>query len=439
MRTLDLIVVGGGPAGIGCAYRLRDSGLEIKVLEADDQVGGRTRGVMLPGGIANPGAQFAYRATPSEELATELGLAAIPFEPTTYGISVDGMTSIGSSNAEVVDGLGWAGDDRDTLVRVLDEAVAEYRATTEGGALTERSDALASETVADRLKVLPERVARVIESAVRGGSVGDSAQLSAQYALRYFASYPALEQENRLLLDGGMQALVIGMAERLGPDVVSLNTAVTSVRADGDEYVVTATGPDGEETHRARQVLLAVPAPLVSGLVPDLPADKHAAIATADTPGSTIMVVAIDATGLERLRDWAFVTTVGRRFDCIINPTAGHWRSEREPGIVHLTCYGNSAGYRPDLPGDAAAEEEWLEDLYAVEPELRGRVLAHHLRTWEHCFAALSLERAAVLEQLQAQVGGIHFAGDWTSKTAGTHGALGEAARVAEAVLAHRA
>jgi hypothetical protein len=57
------------------------------------------------------------------------------------------------------------------------------------------------------------------------------------------------------------------------------------------------------------------------------------------------------------------------------------------------------------------------------------------VQTWEHCFALLRPERAAAVEDLQRPVGAMHFAGDWTSPSAGTHGALGEAGRVADAVL----
>ncbi|GAA2787379.1 FAD-dependent oxidoreductase [Saccharopolyspora taberi] len=109
--------------------------------------------------------------------------------------------------------------------------------------------------------------------------------------------------------------------------------------------------------------------------------------------------------------------------------------SSDEPDVVHFVCYGNSAGYRPDLPGDREQETEWLEDFLTVAPGLRGRVLGTHVQTWEHCFALLSPERAAAVEDLRRPVGGVHFAGDWTSPTAGTHGALDEAKRVADAVL----
>ena len=62
--------------------------------------------------------------------------------------------------------------------------------------------------------------------------------------------------------------------------------------------------------------------------------------------------------------------------------------------IVHFVCYGNSAGYRPDLATDLAPEsaerEAWVEVFLAVAPGLRGRIRAVHVQTWEHCFAVLS-------------------------------------------------
>ncbi|WP_427132170.1 FAD-dependent oxidoreductase [Pseudarthrobacter sp. S9] len=52
----DVVVVGAGPAGLGLAYDLRDLDLDIQVLEAGDDVGGRTRSVHLAGATVNTGA-----------------------------------------------------------------------------------------------------------------------------------------------------------------------------------------------------------------------------------------------------------------------------------------------------------------------------------------------------------------------------------------------
>ncbi|WP_223840305.1 FAD-dependent oxidoreductase [Saccharopolyspora pogona] len=105
----------------------------------------------------------------------------------------------------------------------------------------------------------------MLETTVRGGSIGDAEHLSARYALRHFASYPAHEKENRLFVLNGMQALTTGMAARLAPGTIELSTQVTKVTSDATAgvYAVSATGPAGPVEYHARQVLLAVPATLV--------------------------------------------------------------------------------------------------------------------------------------------------------------------------------
>lgn len=437
MTVYDLIVVGGGPAGVGTAYQLRGSGFTVKVLEASDQIGGRTKSVRLPGGVANTGAQFVYVGTRTHELVEELGLDTIPFEPQTYGIGYKGVTSVGRTNEEVVSGLPLTEGERDELLRLLEDTVTEYNEMTSGGVFTDRAEELASLSVAERLEQLSPRVRDIVATAIRAGAVGDPTEIIAQYALRYFASYPAHEGENRRLLIDGMQSIVLAMAARLAPDIISTSTSVTNVALDlnRDVYTVAAATPGGETVFEARQVLLAIPAPLIEAIAPDLPTWKKAALDAAETPGNTTMVVAADVTDLPEYRDWAMVTTVGHRFDCILNSTPGRWRSNESPGIVHYMCYANQVGYQPDVPGNPAAEEEWLEDFLSVAPALRGRVKGYHIQTWQHCFALLGLGRAEALSDIRRPVDGIHFAGDWSSTTAGSHGAFVEADRAASDVL----
>ncbi|WP_432535136.1 flavin monoamine oxidase family protein [Kineococcus arenarius] len=434
----DVIVVGAGPAGLQVAYQLREQGVSTLVLESGDEVGGRTRSVQLPGGAANTGALFVYRGTPTEDLVRELGIAVTPFRPRTYGIHLDGRTVVEQDDEQLVAALPLIPAERAELLACLRGAVEEYRAHTAGGEMTDQADALVGQTVEERFRTLSPRVRLVLETAVQGGSVGSTAQLSAKYALRYFASYVAREQDNRLLAVDGMQGICRRMAEALADGTVWLSTRVEGVEHDPatGTYRVRTSSRTGIGQLRARHVVLAVPAPVVPSLLPDLPSWKRAALRTAATPGSTTMVVAVDVRGLPRFKQWAFVTTVGRPFDCIINPAPGEQGFRDDPDVVHLVCYGNSAGHRPDLVADRTAIDGWVEEFLAVAPELRGRIRGVHVQTWEHCFAVLSPERAAVLEQLQQPVGRVHFAGDYTSVTAGSHGAFGEGLRVAGAIAA---
>lgn len=103
---------------------------------------------------------------------------------------------------------------------------------------------------------------------------------------------------------------------------------------------------------------------------------------------------------------------------------------------MQLVCYGNAAGYLPGFTDDVEALEQWGEDFLDVVPQLRGRVVAVHGQTWQHCFAVLSPQGSACLEDLRASVGDLHFAGDYTSATAGTHSAYDKAHRVARTIRA---
>ena len=75
--TVDVLVVGGGISGLTAAYRLlRHSNLSVRVLEANDRVGGRTVNLPLPGGkITEGGGQWTGPGQDRvQALARELGI-----------------------------------------------------------------------------------------------------------------------------------------------------------------------------------------------------------------------------------------------------------------------------------------------------------------------------------------------------------------------------
>jgi monoamine oxidase len=74
-----IVVVGAGLAGLTCAYRLRQAGLNAQVHEASDRVGGRCwtlRGAFADGQIAEHGGELIDQGhTETRQLAQELGLS----------------------------------------------------------------------------------------------------------------------------------------------------------------------------------------------------------------------------------------------------------------------------------------------------------------------------------------------------------------------------
>jgi protoporphyrinogen oxidase len=432
----DVIIVGAGAAGLGTAYYLKDTGLDVLILESGQDIGGRSHTVQLAGTSANSGAMFVYKGTKSEKLVNELGIETVPFLPETYGIHVNGKTVVAETNEEVVAGLNLTESEKTELIKFIDTSLTEYQDYINNRTSAVGIDKLSGETVADRIADLQPAVRDIIATAIRGGAVGDPANLSAKYALRYFASYLAREKNNRLFALEGMQAIPRAILERLPEHTVRYNTRVTDVALLEEEgiYELAVTGQGGEQKLTAKHVVLAVPGPVVPDLVRNLPEWKKSALNKVASPGSTTLNVVADIKGLPEFKDWAFVVTVGMPFDAIINPVPGGTDHTSNADIVQLTCYGNSSGYLPGFADDEQQVAQWMEDVYTVAPQLRGRVLGVHAQTWQHCFALLSPERAEALPELQRSIGSLHFAGDYTSETAGTHGAYSEAERVASLI-----
>jgi hypothetical protein len=140
----DVLVVGGGVAGLACARRLRDAGVRPLVLEASDGVGGRVRTDELDGFRLDRGLHLF----PTEAVETRLSLdyARLDLRPLARGTLVrsDGRfrhalhghdegrsalpaRGIGSVGAQLAEGL-------DVLTGTLVVAVGPGLAVLENGA-----------------------------------------------------------------------------------------------------------------------------------------------------------------------------------------------------------------------------------------------------------------------------------------------------------------
>ncbi len=443
----DVVIVGGGPAGLAAAYHLERGGLSAVVVEETDRLGGRALTVDVQGQPINLGAMFVYSGTPSHDLALSLGVPLVPFEPASFGIHVNGETVVANDNAELVANLPLPQASKDALSAFMERASKEYFNNTSGGQLRPVSKDYGDMSAQAQLDGLPAEVQEILEAAIRGGSVARPSELSATYALRYFASYVVHEKKNRMFARNGMESIPAALAKSLVSTEVRKQCSARSARQDsaGDWEIVASEANGTPVTFRARHVIMAVPAPRIAEIA-ELPGWKKEALEKVKTPGSTVLGVVADVRGVEApgiagapspvqlgYDDWSFVVTPGRPFDAIINPLPG-----RGENLVQFVCYGNSSGYVPDAnQADSGVLDQWLEHFLAVAPGLRNRIVGARIQSWRHCFSLLTPERNAALPLIRKPVAGtLHFAGDYSSETAGTHGAYAEAQRVAEEILA---
>jgi monoamine oxidase len=273
MADCDVVVVGAGLAGLTAASALTESGLEVRVLEARDRVGGRTLSQSVgehPEDIVELGGQWVG-PTQHEvlSLAQDFGIETYPQYATGENLFEDGggklkrySGTIPMLQPHVMVDYGQADLRLKRLIKTVDPE------TPWAGENAERLD---EQTFASWLRrTAKTKTAReALTTAIRAVFSVEPADVSLLHVLVYAAAAGGWDdlldteggaQQDRLA--GGTQQLSIRMAEELG-DRVELSTPVRWIRTDGEDVVV------GDL--RARRVIVAIPPTLAGRIEYDPP------------------------------------------------------------------------------------------------------------------------------------------------------------------------
>lgn len=278
-KSVDVVVVGAGIAGLVAARDLVRGGTEVMVLEARDRVGGRLLNGELPGGSPiEVGGQWVG---PGQDhvlaLIKDLDLRTYPTYTAGQHIAeFANSRSMYSGRIPRLNPLALA--DIAQIQWRLDRIVRRVAATDPWRA--DRAEDLDGQTFATWLRRTAHTAGgrsffRVITEAVFSAEPED---LSALFAAFYVGAAGGLDamintaggaQQDRIV--GGSQRIALALAEELGDRIV-LSAAVTDIEWDTSGVRVIAGGT----TVRARQAVIAVPPPLAARIrfTPGLPADR---------------------------------------------------------------------------------------------------------------------------------------------------------------------
>jgi protoporphyrinogen oxidase len=430
-ETVDTVIIGAGPAGLAAAYRLTETDRTVRVFEALGDVGGRTRSATVAGERINTAAMFVYVGTESHALCHELGIATVPVTPPSFGVAQNGRTVLAQDDAGLVDALNLPQDASVELRKVLRDIRDEYDSFTDSGGLSSRSEQLAGISFAEHLGDLHPDIDGILRNLVQGGSTATPEVLSAQYGLRYCSSYIVRAAGHREYIPTGMQTISQRLANHLAPNVLALNTAVTSVTPTTDGYAISLTSKAGADSIAATNVVFAVPSPLVMELAPWLPEWKTAALQRVKPNATVTMAIVLDSSGKTNWDDIFVISAADAAFNLVLQPRSGADRVPSEHGRTTMMCYLSSDDEAARDTDDEATVQRWLDDFYAVVPDARGRVLDTLLTRWPYCFSHVAPDRDDVIDDVRRSINGMHFAGDYSSSTAGSHGAIAEGFRVA--------
>jgi predicted NAD/FAD-binding protein len=243
MDNCDVAIVGAGLTGLTAARVLVDAGLDVVVLEAADEPGGRVRTDAVDGVLLDRGFQLFNPAYPQAPRAFDL--AALDLRPFRAGVAV----AVGAERYVLADPRRFPSALTSTVrapVGSLREKIALTRWLLEVGYGTPmRIKDRADSSFADELRSrgLDGRIADTVLRPFLAGVLGD-AELSSSRRLvdllmrAFVRGTPALPA-------AGMRALPDQLAGGLPAGVLHLNSPVLAVRPDR----VTTT--DGELTARA--------------------------------------------------------------------------------------------------------------------------------------------------------------------------------------------
>lgn len=410
-----VVVVGGGIAGLAAAWQLTRDGVDVRLLESSDRVGGKLRTTEIGGRDVDEAADaFLARVPHATELVDELGLSDQLISPSARSAQVwtrsDGVAKLSGLPQPNVLGIPLDPDAAEELLGA--EAAADIRTdlartTPDPVRDDDTIGALVRRRLGDRVH---EGLVDPLLGAINAGDTdtlsihASSPQILAAAhanpslvaALRDQASGRKSDAPVFFSFRGGMSVLIDALEASLRP-VITTNAAVSSIAPHEDSLVVTFGG----ESLTASAVVLACPPDHAADLLPGWP----------------------DA--VERLRSIplvsvSLITLVYRPEDVPIDPalsgflvpradpvriTACSWASSKWPHLgddaaVLRVSVGHAGDQLTPLLDDQALITSVLADLETTAG-LTAAPIATRVSRWPHAFPQYTvghLDRVAQIE-----------------------------------------
>ena len=410
----DLIVVGGGIAGLTVAYRLRHQ--NILLLEKESVAGGRTLSRQLGDYVYNAGAQVIMGGqSPVAALADELGVARTLIDKTKVPLFFDGKLYSASSQAGLLARLPLSLPDK------LRFGLGALRIQRRYGPVAHRAFdpadpriiELNQSTAAEFLGSLSPDLCK-IWNAIATISDGESIDLTTAFhpvmVMLHF-----LDQEFAVV--GGTHQLTLALGRAIG-NHLRLGADVREVRETETGVEVTANTLTGEESFQAERCVMAMPGPTTRSLVKTLPDWKREALEKIDYASQTSAAFLLDRPSEQWMGTGVWrVPIAGHRACAITDPTffyADEVKRRSGQGLLRVYTGDLASKELQTLPRQEAMDE-LRRDLDQIFPGIAAHVIESDIAHWALANPKWRVGHTEIYPSLQAPAGRIHFCGDYTS------------------------
>lgn len=270
--TFDTVIVGAGLAGLSAARVLAKSGQAVKVLEARDEVGGRTRTRYIGDQPVDLGGEMIGKSYwRIRRLARELGISiehsGLFGHPIRWQLAGEQRISrtppLSLNETRQLATVLWR------LSRLAKRLDADRPWTSDGAAELDRLS-VATWLSRQRIGGCAHALLRALVEVYLTTSLEQLALLHLLWIIRREGGFiRALDSGAGYRFSDGSQRLAVSLAEEL-PEAVTLNCPVTKIEQEKDQVRVSAQ--DGTICS-ARKAVVCVPLPTLDAIVfePSLP------------------------------------------------------------------------------------------------------------------------------------------------------------------------
>jgi oxygen-dependent protoporphyrinogen oxidase len=375
----DVIVIGGGIAGLGAAVRLKDRGLEPLVLEAESRVGGRMTTDRVNGFVIDRGVTlFGKGFVRMRALVRRLSLSPLVC-PGKFSVGIQDAAGCrgyrGGQFQDLLFDRGISFRARVASLRFGFDLLRHHRALVHG-----RSD-LASPIDSEDCQAYFRRIGgeEVFERIFwpgLNGPMGGSVEKSSR-AILMQVIWNLLVRGQWNLTDG-----VDRIPETAAAQVRVLNEArVLSVEKRNNAVQVEATVKGKQQTLRARRVIFAVPGQLVPALCPELPEETRELLARTQYSRIANVGVALSKPPNVPYAGYAFAPDVVPGAEIEMEHLRAPNRCPEGTGMASVFLWSTPANRRLDAD-DESLKQQASDIVEQNFRECRGKVLFVHLVRW---------------------------------------------------------
>jgi len=400
-KDADVIVIGGGIAGLGAAMRLKDRGLAPLVLEAESRVGGRMTTDRVNGFVIDRGVTLLGNAFGSmRALVRRLGLATLVCKGKfSVGIQ-DAAGCRGYRGGRFEDllfdrGISWRA--RLASVRFGLDLLRHHRSLVHGcSTLSGSLDGEDARTYFRRIG--GEEVFDRIFLPGLNGPVGGAVDTSSRVILMQVL-WNLLVRGQWNLTDG-VDRIPEAAASRVK---VMTEARVLYVEQNGSGVQVEAELKGKPQTFRARAAIFALPGQLVPAICPDLPEETRAALSRTQYSRIVNAAVALSKPPNTPYAGYAFTDDVVPGAEIEMEHLRAPNRCPAGTGMAGVFLWDTPRRKRLDSD-DESLRQQASEVVEQNFPECRGKVLFVHLVRWNIGIAQFPPGRLRKMTVLRRQL-----------------------------------